>query len=69
MKIVFFVEGYTEILLIKELVSYYYNENLSYALFKLHGGSKIPISISLNEKKMLKGELQSIRFISMIVED
>jgi hypothetical protein len=51
MKIAFFVEGYTEVLLIKELALYYYSENdLSFALFKLRGGSKVPVSISLDER-------------------
>jgi hypothetical protein len=51
MKIAFFVEGYTEVLLIKELAYYYYKDDLSYGLFRLRGGSSMPVKISLYEKQ------------------
>ena len=48
-KIAFFVEGYTEVLLIKELAMFYYGENsLTYVLYRLRGGNKIPIKIKIS---------------------
>lgn len=55
MKIAFFVEGYTELQLIKRLAIYYYGlDDLSYTLFKLKGGNKIPVSIRLIENYQAK---------------
>jgi hypothetical protein len=51
MKIAFFVEGFTEQLLIKELSLYYHgSNNLTYSLYRLRGGSNVPLRISLVEK-------------------
>lgn len=51
MKIAFFVEGFTEQLLIKELSVFYHgSNNLTYSLYKLRGGSSVPLRISLVEK-------------------
>ncbi len=50
MKLAFFVEGYTEVLLIKELALFNYGENdLSYGLFRLRGGNNIPVSITKDD--------------------
>lgn len=50
MKLAFFVEGYTEVLLIKELALFNYGENdLSYVLYRLRGGNTIPVRIIRDE--------------------
>lgn len=50
MKRAFFVEGYTELQLIKRLAIYYYGEqNINFALYKLRGGNKKPITVTLVE--------------------
>lgn len=51
MKLAFFVEGYTETVLLKKIFLFIYGiDNLSFALFKLRGGNKIPIRVELNER-------------------
>jgi len=51
MKLAFFVEGFTEQLLIKELALMYYGpKNLSYFLYRLRGGNKVAIKVSLEER-------------------
>ncbi len=63
MKLAFFVEGYTELMLIKNLAMYNYGEdNLSYVLFKLKGGNKIPVSVSLQENHVAKSGTPKITF-------
>lgn len=63
MKLAFFVEGYTELMLIKSLAIYNYGEdNLSYVLIKLKGGNKIPVSVSIQENHKAKIEVPKITF-------
>lgn len=50
MKLAFFVEGYTEQLLIKELALFNYGSDLSYTLFNLRGGNKLPVKVRIDEK-------------------
>ena len=51
MKIAFFVEGYTEQKLIRDLCLYYYGEkNISFALFRIRGGNKVPVTVVLDEQ-------------------
>ena len=51
MKIALFVEGFTEMLLVKNIVLYNYGAaNVSFYLYKLRGGNKIPVRITLREQ-------------------
>jgi hypothetical protein len=51
MKIALFVEGFTEMLLIKNIVLYNYGEaNVSFHLYKLRGGNKFPVRVTLREE-------------------
>ena len=51
MKVAFFVEGYTEQVLIKNIALYNFGEkDLSYALFRLRGGGKAPFNVIIDER-------------------
>ena len=63
MKLAFFVEGLTELVLIKNLALYYYGEdNLTYVLYQIRGGNKIPVSVSIEEKHIAKNGIPKITF-------
>jgi hypothetical protein len=51
MKVAFFVEGYTEQILIRNLIIYNYGlEKMSYARFRLRGGGKAPYKVYNDEQ-------------------